>query len=249
MGNALMIPSSAPSYQCLSTDLTSASTVLNAIYKGADIYFTDTGKWYRVLEDLTLAPLTRDVNATLTAGSITVSGSYLVAASAVNIGNFPAVYSGSITNLPAIQVISGCITNFPTTQIISGCITNFPTTFSGSITNLPAIQITSGCITNFPSAQIISFGNLVIDGNFSGQIGIAGSGIIAQGTAVSNANGFLIKSHPDYSPTIWIFNHGGSSGSGFPLSSTTEFLFSGSVLSSVDFETTSGSSIVCWVKK
>jgi hypothetical protein len=59
MGNALMIPFNAPSYQCLSTDLASGK-VPNASYKGANIFFTDTGAWYRVLDNLTLAPLTSE---------------------------------------------------------------------------------------------------------------------------------------------------------------------------------------------
>jgi hypothetical protein len=57
MGNALMIPFNAPSYQSLSTDLVNGK-VPNASYKGANIFFTDVGAWYRVLDDLTLVPLT-----------------------------------------------------------------------------------------------------------------------------------------------------------------------------------------------
>ena len=104
-------------------------------------------------------------------------------------------------------------------------------------------------VTNFPSTQIVSFGNLSVDTNFSGQIAISGSGIVVQGNTVSNNNGFLIKSHPDYTPTIWVFSYSGSSGSGFPLSSTIGFSFSGSVLSDLGFETTTGSATVCWIKQ
>lgn len=60
MGDALFIPSNAPSYQCLSTDI-SGSTVPKASYRGANIYFTDTQLWYRVKDDLTLVPLVQNV--------------------------------------------------------------------------------------------------------------------------------------------------------------------------------------------
>ena len=50
------IPSTAGHYQCLSTDI-AANKVTGASYIGATLYTTDTGLWYRILPDYTLAPL------------------------------------------------------------------------------------------------------------------------------------------------------------------------------------------------
>ena len=51
------IPGTKPTYQCLSTDIVS-NKVSGASYVGADLYVTNTGQWYRILDDLTLTPLT-----------------------------------------------------------------------------------------------------------------------------------------------------------------------------------------------
>jgi hypothetical protein len=61
-GSAILVPYNVPSYQCLSTDFTSSSTVFGASYKGANVYFTDTGKWYRISNNLTLVPLENNTN-------------------------------------------------------------------------------------------------------------------------------------------------------------------------------------------
>ena len=74
MANALYIPGNAPTYQCLSSDIsTSSSKVSNASYKGADIYVTDIKQWYRVLEDLTVVPLVYNVTGSMTINDITVT--------------------------------------------------------------------------------------------------------------------------------------------------------------------------------
>jgi len=50
----LYIPANAPSYQILSSDIGSAGSAVGCTYTGAMALATDTGKWYRVLDDLIL---------------------------------------------------------------------------------------------------------------------------------------------------------------------------------------------------
>ena len=52
----IVIPSTAISYQALSTDI-SGSKITGANYIGASVFLIDTGAWMRVSDDLTLKPL------------------------------------------------------------------------------------------------------------------------------------------------------------------------------------------------
>jgi len=172
MGNALMIPANTPTYQCLSTDVVGGK-VPGSGHKGANIYFTDTETWWKVLDDLTLVPLVYQISGSISAISL-VSGSITIlnfpetqsVSGSVNVLNFPDTQevSGSINvlNFPDTQKITGSvdITNFPDTQEVSGSINvlNFPSVYSGSITNIPETQSVSGSINvlNFPDTQEVS---------------------------------------------------------------------------------------------
>ena len=85
------IPGSAPSYQCLSTDIV-ANKVTGASYIGADLFVLDTGLWYRIQPDLTLALLPIG-SVTISSGcavigNVGISGSIALGASEVHIGQF-----------------------------------------------------------------------------------------------------------------------------------------------------------------
>jgi hypothetical protein len=77
-------------------------------------------------------------------GSLTVTGS-------VDVSNFPALQSVSVTNFPASQAVTGAvsITNLPATQPVSGTV---------NVGNLPATQPVSGSVSvsNFPATQPVS---------------------------------------------------------------------------------------------
>jgi len=87
MANAMYIPATALSYQAYSTDIVDGK-ITNASYKGASLYMIDEQKWYRILDDLTLAPLIYNVS-TGTSGSVSgffISGSIALGASEAHIG-------------------------------------------------------------------------------------------------------------------------------------------------------------------
>ena len=145
------IPLGQSSYQCLSSNITSGS-VSNAIYRGANIYFTDTQTWYRVRDDLTIVPLVHNVS--ISGSGFTISGS-LTTGSLVQVTNFPTNYliSGSVI----IASGSIAISNLPTSYLVSGSVTITGSVITGSnvsVSNFPAIQITSGCITNLADLVI-----------------------------------------------------------------------------------------------
>jgi len=178
MGNALMIPANTPTYQCLSTDVVGGK-VPGSGHKGANIYFTDTETWWKVLDDLTLVPLVYQISGSISAISL-VSGSITIlnfpetqsVSGSINVLNFPDTQevSGSINvlNFPQTQYIEGYVgvsgsinvLNFPDTQKITGSvdITNFPDTqeVSGSINILNFPSVYSGSITNIPETQSVS---------------------------------------------------------------------------------------------
>jgi predicted RecA/RadA family phage recombinase len=201
-GCALFIPPTAPSYQCLSTDL-SGSKVANAAYRGANLYFTDTGDWYKVLDDLTLAPLYYNVK--LSGSNISVSGSYLVTASSIDIGNFPTTYSGSITNIISASLVAGGSSVFVENFTTDGSVVfveNFVTDGSlVEITNLPSEYIVSGSVTitgsvitgssvfveNFVTdGSLVEITNLPSDYLISGSVSISGSVITGSIVDVNN---------------------------------------------------------------
>jgi len=91
MGLVVISENSKKSYQALSTDIVGGK-IDKASWIGADVYITDTQKWYRVGEDLILYPLTSVSESALrneiltimdsgsgTSGSTTVSNTDLVA--------------------------------------------------------------------------------------------------------------------------------------------------------------------------
>lgn len=80
---AIFIPNSAPSYQALKSDMTSASKISGVYYVGAEVYFTDTKEWYRVMDDQTLVPsYTSSASPiTIAGGTITITGSAVVSGS------------------------------------------------------------------------------------------------------------------------------------------------------------------------
>ena len=96
MGNAMYIPSNTLSYQAYSTDIVDGK-VASASYKGASLYMIDEQKWYRILDDLTLAPLVYNISSGTSGsiGGIFISGSIALGASTANIG---VVTSGSSEN-------------------------------------------------------------------------------------------------------------------------------------------------------
>jgi hypothetical protein len=69
-------------YQCLSTDIVDGK-VQGASWKGADLYVTDIGQWFKVMNDLTLAPLVYNVSSGVS-GSI--SGSSIGTAGGISLG-------------------------------------------------------------------------------------------------------------------------------------------------------------------
>ena len=77
--SSMYIPSNAVSYQAYSTDIVNGK-VESASYKGASIYIVDEQKWYRILDDLTLAPLVYNIAGGTSgyAGSIFITGSNIV---------------------------------------------------------------------------------------------------------------------------------------------------------------------------
>ena len=85
--SAMYIPSNAVSYQAYSTDIVNGK-VENASYKGASIYIVDEQKWYRILDDLTLAPLVYNIagGTSGSAGSIFITGSVVLGAGEEVIG-------------------------------------------------------------------------------------------------------------------------------------------------------------------
>lgn len=91
------INSTSGHYQALKTDLTSGSTLSGATWVGAEVYFTDTKEWYRILPDLTLVPAyTVSMAPVSISGTVTTSGS--VNANITNT-SLTAVVSGSVTVL------------------------------------------------------------------------------------------------------------------------------------------------------
>jgi hypothetical protein len=160
---------SIPEYYCLSTDVTSGC-VIGASTKGSKVFFTDTGTWWLIGDNLKLIP-------------------YALPIAVSNSGSAPA-HSGSsvyVTNLSEVQLsISGSgiivttasvvqVTNFPSTQVTSGCVTNFPATqiTSGCITNLPAIQTISGSVMFvIPGASASSLGKAEDAPHASGDVGV-----------------------------------------------------------------------------
>lgn len=64
MGLTVISENNKKSYQALSTDIVGGK-IDNASWIGADVYITDTQKWYRVGEDLILYPLTSMSESTL----------------------------------------------------------------------------------------------------------------------------------------------------------------------------------------
>lgn len=85
--SSMYIPSNAVSYQAYSTDIVNGK-VENASYKGASIYIVDEQKWYRILDDLTLAPLVYNIagGTSGSAGSIFITGSVVLGAGEEVIG-------------------------------------------------------------------------------------------------------------------------------------------------------------------
>lgn len=116
------IPGSVGSYQCLSTDIVGGK-VAGASYIGADLFVIDTQKWYRVLPDKTLAPLTTNVSGSglvLSAGEAhigqTGGTAYIATASFAGVGaatlhaanTHVAPLAGGVVTIPnAVRVNGG----------------------------------------------------------------------------------------------------------------------------------------------
>jgi hypothetical protein len=143
MGNALHIPNNAPSYQCYSTDLV-AGKVPNAGYKGADLYMIDTCQWYRVLDDLTLAPLvytiSSGVSGSASGSSIGTAGGIVLGASENHIGEI-----GGKTTRSSFEIIntSGSGTAYTIGDTVSGSSVTTPY----ELANILRVNGGSGLIT------------------------------------------------------------------------------------------------------
>lgn len=68
---AVLIPSNAPKYLALSTDIAD-NKIIGCSYAGALVYLTDTKVWKTVKEDLTLADYVIETSATLEVGDIEI---------------------------------------------------------------------------------------------------------------------------------------------------------------------------------
>jgi hypothetical protein len=162
MANAMMVPYNAPSYQCYSTDIVGGK-VSNASYKGADLYLIDLCAWYRVLDDLTLAPLVYNISSGVsgsasgsnigTAGGISLAASeahigqiggtgYIVSASFT--GNNSAILHGVNS---AITPLAGGLVEIPNAVRVNGgsaYIMDITLTTSGSSTTItPKLHFSS----------------------------------------------------------------------------------------------------------
>ena len=151
-----LISNSLGSYQAVSTDIV-ANKLPGASIIGASVYILDTGDWYRIQEDLTLAPLA-----------------------------FTA-----LSKTP------------------------------------------------------------VVDVSFNGQIYISGSNTPISGSTlnITNKSGFVLKSHPNNTGVLWIWNSSGSQTSGFPLSTNEAIVYSGSALSGLNYGVSGATrACLCWIK-
>ena len=101
----IFIPGTVGSYQCLSTDIV-ANKVAGAFYKGAEIYVTDTQTWYRVLDDLTLAPMVGDSildKATIVSASFAGVGAATLHAANTHV----APLAGGVVTIPNVFRTNG----------------------------------------------------------------------------------------------------------------------------------------------
>lgn len=87
------------------------------------------------------------------------------------------------------------------------------------------------------------------DGSFCGQIKLTSASSIVQGPDVADANGFLVIPHPDTS-NVWVFPHGATKASGYPLASGANMILQVGNLNYCDFQlgSTLTSGCVCWIK-
>jgi len=111
--SVVFIPGNAPQYQALKSDMTSASTIPNISYIGADVWFSDTNEWYRVTASMVLKPIYTSASplasvAVTSVGSVTGCVVTVDPAPVVDI-NFQGqiyvssstvAYSGSNLNVP-----------------------------------------------------------------------------------------------------------------------------------------------------
>jgi len=113
-----VIPYNSISYQCLSTDISSGS-VLGASYIGASLYLIDLATWYRVLPDLTLAPLVYNISSgvsgSISGSSIGTAGGLVLGSSESHIGQIGGtgyIVSASFTgnNNALLHAINSAIT-------------------------------------------------------------------------------------------------------------------------------------------
>lgn len=98
----------------------------------------------------------------------------------------------------------------------------------------------------------IASANPVVDASYNGQIIISGSNTPVSGSTLSatNRNGFLFKSHPNNTGIVWLWNNAsGSQTSGFPLSNSESFMYTGSALSGLNYGVSGATSAcLCWIK-
>jgi hypothetical protein len=99
------------------------------------------------------------------------------------------------------------------------------------------------------TSNVLPVGNALIattDSSFCGQI--SSGSVATQGTDVTGKNGFLITVTPT-SPTMWVFAHGGSKTSGYPIATGVSIPLSVTDLNQIDVcSDTTASGSICWLK-
>jgi len=86
------------------------------------------------------------------------------------------------------------------------------------------------------------------DATITGIGTVTGAGTPVQGGSVTNANGFILKGHPDNTDTFWIFYWGQTKASGFPLNSKEAIIVPVSNLNVLGFDADVSGEKVCWIK-
>jgi hypothetical protein len=89
---------------------------------------------------------------------------------------------------------------------------------------------------------------VTVDDNFTGVISTTTAGVTVNGPSIENKSGFLIKSHPDNTDTVWIMPKGRTKTNGFPLQPDDILVVNVSNLNNLDFDADVNSQKFFWMK-